>query len=900
VAYGVKSAAALPIKSGTRILAVITLTSREPDHFNSDRTRLLTAIANGLGGLLENASLREEARQQATEIKIIGEVARIITSTLTIDQVYEQFATEMKRLVPFDRVNINVINPASGRFTIRYLLGQEVAGRQVGAVLPMAGTLTGQAAATGTTVIRDDIATGPPRSGDPEYLQVGLRSSITVPLVSKEKLRGSLTLRSRRLAAFGPREQRVLEGLASQIAPAVENSLLYEELQARMEEKAVVDEVARIVTSTLDIDQVYEQFAVQMKRLLDFERATLNLVGRDKKTYQVRYLFGTDYPGLPARVVRPLAEGTCTHYVVTTGKALCRADLAKEPTFPDDSQFINAGLRSLVAVLLVSKDVVIGCLILRGRGVSTYGPREQRILEGLAAQIAPAVENSLLFEDVRRLALAVEAIDDAVAFLDPKGHVQFINRAAEEMSGYGAAEVQGKPIILIAPAGPGSRARGREMLWQAAQGGWRGEARAVRKGGEELILNLSMAPVRDQQGSVIGIIGVAQDITERKRMEERIQETSRLISLGELAAGMAHEINNPLTVVAGFSQLLMSQDLPQPVRDDLEKIYAEAQRAARIVQNLLSFSRKGEPEKRYLDVTTVLDRALAMKEHDFRVNNIQVTCHWSRDLPRTMVDEHQLIQAVLNTLANAQQAMAEAQGGGELVLRASHLRDRRSTRLKDRIRISITDNGPGILPEHLPRIFDPFFTTKGVGKGTGLGLSISYGIVQQHDGDLWAENLPGKGATFHLELPVLGPAEEAAPPATDLTQTSANPQHILVVDDEPAIRDLLAKALATEGHEVDLAEDGEEAWRKVQGQTYGCILLDLKMPRMNGQQLYHRIAETDQKLARQVIFMTGDTASPDTRDFISASGNPVVSKPLNIAELRQQILKYLEATDDSQ
>jgi two-component system NtrC family sensor kinase len=1239
VAHGVKSATALPIKSGGRTLAMITLTSREPGHFNSNRMRLLAAIANGLGGLLENAGLREETRQQATKIEIIGEVARIVTSTLTIDQVYEQFAAEVKKLVPFDRVNINVIHPATGRFTIKYLSGQEVPGRHVGAVLPLAGTLTSQAATTGITVIRDDFAIGPPRPGDQEYLQVGLRSSITVPLVSKGRRIGSLALRSKRPGAYGPRqqdilerlgvqiapavensllygelqasiqekavvdevgriitstldidqvyeqfatamkklvdferatvnvidrgnntyqvkylfgpgvssgskigavrplepgscthyvaitnrtlnradiaaspmfpddadfvkaglrsliavplvskeviigslllrgrgpgayeprEQRILEGLAAQIAPAVENSLLYEELQASVQERVVVDEVARIITSTLDIDQVYEQFAVQMKKLVDFERGLISVVDRDKKTYLIRNLVGPEHPGRPVGVVRPLVEGSCTHYVVTANHSLVRPDLVTSPMFPDDADFVKAGLCSLIAVPLVSKDITIGCLILRGRRTGTYGPREQRvleglaaqiapavensllyeelqerikgravvnevarivtstldidqtydqfvqemkklvdfdrtsinlidhragvflvryeaginypgrrrgdvvplqgtvtqrimdtcqtlvqsydgevafagqperfqaglrsgmtvplvskdrvigtlnvssrhaaafgkrqqvILEGLAAQIAPAVENSLLFQDVQRLALALEAIGDAVAFLDPKGHVQFINRAVAEMTGYGAAEVQGKPIILVAPASPGSRARGREMLRQAAQGGWRGEVQAVRKDGEELTLNLSMAPVRDQQGSVIGIIGVAQDITERKRMEARIQETSRLISLGELAAGAAHEINNPLTVVAGFSQLLMAEDLPQKVRDDLEKIHDAAQRAARIVQNLLSFARKGEPEKQYLDVTAVLDRALAMKEHDFRVSNIQVTCHWSRNLPRTMVDEPQLIQAMLNILANAQQAMAEAQEGGQLVLRASHLRDRRATRLNGRIRISITDNGPGILPEHLPRIFDPFFTTKEVGKGTGLGLSIAYGIVQQHDGDLWAENLPGKGATFHLELPVLGPTKEAAPPPTDLTRTPAKTQRILVVDDEPAIRDLLAKALATEGYEVDMAENGEESWRKMQGQTYGCILLDLKMPGMSGQQLYHRIAKFDQGLAQRVIFVTGDTVSPDTRDFISASGNPAVSKPFKLEDVLRQIRNSLEANSVSQ
>jgi two-component system NtrC family sensor kinase len=715
--------------------------------------------------------------------------------------------------------------------------------------------------------------------------------------VSKDVVIGCLMLRGHEVGTYGPREQRILEGLAAQIAPAVENSLLYEELQASIQEKAVVDEVAHIVTSTLDIDQVYDQFVQEMKKLVDFDRTSINLTDHRAGVFLVRYEAGINYPGRRRGDVVPL-QGTVTQRIMDTCQTLVQS-YDGEVAFAGQPERFQAGLLSGMTVPLVSKDRVIGTLNVSSRHAAAFGKRQQVILEGLAAQIAPAVENSLLFQDVQRLALALEAIGDAVAFLDPKGHVQFINRAAEEMSGYGAAEVQGKPIILIAPTSPGGRTRGREMLRQAAMGGWRGEAGAVRKDGEELILNLSMAPVRDQQGSVIGIIGVAQDITERKRMEERIQETSRLISLGELAAGMAHEINNPLTVVAGFSQLLMAQDLPQPVRDDLEKIYAEAQRAARIVQNLLSFSRKGEPEKRYLDVTAVLDRALAMKEHDFRVSNIQVTRHWSRDLPHTMVDEHQLIQAVLNILANAQQAMAETPGGGELVLRASHLRDRRAPRLKDRIRISITDNGPGILPEHLPRIFDPFFTTKEVGKGTGLGLSISYGIVQQHDGDLWVESLPGKGAIFHLELPVLGSAEEAAPPAPALAQAPANPQRILVVDDEPAIRDLLAKALATEGHEVDLAEDGEEAWRKVQGQTYGCILLDLKMPGMSGQQLYHRIAQSDQRLARQVIFMTGDTASPDTRDFISASGNPAVSKPFSVDELNQHIRKALEVTDGS-
>ena len=384
----------------------------------------------------------------------------------------------------------------------------------------------------------------------------------------------------------------------------------------------------------------------------------------------------------------------------------------------------------------------------------------------------------------------------------------------------------------------------------------------------------------------------------QKRLQERIRENSRLVSVGSLAAGVAHEVSNPLAVVLGYSELLlMASGLPDSIMAYLEKVHSAAQRAAKIVKDLLSFARITDAEKRYLDLRSILDQALDMKSSDFKVNDIEVIDELPPDLPRTMVDEQQLIQVLLNIFNNAEQECLASQGRGQLVLRAVGSRNW--------IRISISDDGPGVPAEKLNRIFDPFFTTKDVGKGTGLGLSICYGIIRQHNGDLWAENNPEKGATFHIELPIVAATEVEEEEEREVTSLPAGParspttaKHLLVVDDEPHIRELLAQSLELLRYTVDLAEGGEEAWRKLQSMPYDCILLDLKMPGMSGQQLYQLIELSDKELAGKVIFITGDTVNSDTSEFIAAVRNPVMNKPFKLDDLHRQVLQLVESVSD--
>ena len=270
---------------------------------------------------------------------------------------------------------------------------------------------------------------------------------------------------------------------------------------------------------------------------------------------------------------------------------------------------------------------------------------------------------------------------------------------------------------------------------------------------------------------------------------------------------------------------------------------------------------------------------MALKARDFELENIRVTTHHSEDAPSTMVDEHQIIQVMLNILTNAEQAIKAEHGRGEITI-STHL-------VNGGIRIKVSDDGLGIPAENLHSIFDPFFTTKEVGEGTGLGLSICYGIIRDHGGKMWAESAPGKGATFHIELPVLPNVApvDTQPAESDVVTVAA--RRILVVDDEPEVRNILRRVLSADGHDVALASDGEDAWKLIQKTRFDSIFLDLRMPGVDGRELYQQIIEYSSDLAKKVVFITGDTASADTERFLDSTASPVLGKPFTIEAIRQ-------------
>ncbi len=411
---------------------------------------------------------------------------------------------------------------------------------------------------------------------------------------------------------------------------------------------------------------------------------------------------------------------------------------------------------------------------------------------------------------------------------------------------------------------------------------------AITKNGRRIFIERTILPLRNEKSEIVGFRGVARDVTERKKVEEqrrllelRAQMASRLASVGEMAAGVAHEINNPLTGVVGYAQLLLSrQDLPEDVRRDLKVINDGAQRVAGIVQRLLAFSRQTKLERRAVNINQLIESTLALRAYSLRTNNIEVTARLDPRLPDTVADPGQIQQVLLNLIINAEQALKEVRRKGKLTI---------TTRKRGGIiEIKVRDNGPGIKPEVMDRIFDPFFTTRPAGEGTGLGLSLCYGIVTEHNGRIYAQSKPGRGATFIVELPVVTEAPQPVQLPIELKAELAGVK-ILVVDDEPVIRQFVTTALGEQGCEVDAAAKAEEALEKIQKQRYHLILIDIKMPGMSGIHLYQRLRRIARSLAPRVVFVTGDVVSPETERFLSENKLPSLVKPFSAADLVNKV-----------
>jgi two-component system NtrC family sensor kinase len=380
-----------------------------------------------------------------------------------------------------------------------------------------------------------------------------------------------------------------------------------------------------------------------------------------------------------------------------------------------------------------------------------------------------------------------------------------------------------------------------------------------------------------------------RDNTDERLLHERLLQSEKMASVGQLVSGVAHELNNPLTGVMGFSQLLLARDLDEGVHAQIQTIYDEAERAAKIVQNLLSFARRRRPTKEMADVNALLQRVLELRSYDFGVRNITLDMTLDTHMQRCWVDQDQIQQVLFNVIKNAEQAMIDAHGGGKLTVMTQGS--------PAGTRISIADDGPGIPADIQRRIFDPFFTTKDAGEGTGLGLTICYSIIDDHGGRIWTEDRPEGGAVFHIELLVgveeerESPAGSGSSPATALSAVSG--RRVLVVDDEVSIRQLLSEILTLDSHSVAVASSGVEAADLAERESFDVIITDMKMPGMDGAAFYRQVRQRDPQQARRIIFITGDTVSPDTRAFLQRVSNPVLAKPFKIGPLRDAIESVL-------
>lgn len=361
-----------------------------------------------------------------------------------------------------------------------------------------------------------------------------------------------------------------------------------------------------------------------------------------------------------------------------------------------------------------------------------------------------------------------------------------------------------------------------------------------------------------------------------RRTQEQLLQSEKMSAVGQMISGVAHELNNPLTAILGYAQLLESEDLGERCRDYVQKVLKQAQRTQRVVQNLLSFSRQRKPEKGQVDLRRVLEDTLALRDYDLKLNNIAVERDLQGNLPTVTADAHQMEQVFLNILNNAVDAILENARSGVLKVRIYADGTYVCTEFQD--------SGPGM--KEPSRVFDPFYTTKGVGKGTGLGLSICYGIVKEHRGDILALNPPDGGALFRVVLPASGamarPEVEASPKRRGLVLQG----RILLIDDEEAVLEFEREVLTGAGADVIALSRGEEAIARLQRDWFDAAVIDCKMPgKWTGMEIYRWITENRPALRHSILFTVSNVADTKTRAFLEETGLACIVKPFEVADL---------------
>ncbi len=524
-----------------------------------------------------------------------------------------------------------------------------------------------------------------------------------------------------------------------------------------------------------------------------------------------------------------------------------------------------------------------------GRAVPTSGSEELgHMASAFNTMLGKVSERDAALRDEKeRFRALIEHAPDVIIVMAADGVVRYVSPATKTVLGVSPDALLGHSLLaeahpedqaqlsveLQAVVGhPGEVVERTEFRLRHADGTWRWmEATGTNQIGNS---------------AVNGIVINARDISDTKeaeaeiaRQRENLHQREKLAAMGSLLAGVAHELNNPLSIVVGRATMLQEEAADEGTRSIADKIRAAAERCARIVKTFLSMARQRKPEQSAVEINTVLDDCVEMLGYGLRTAGVTVEKHLATNLPPISANADQLHQVFLNLIVNAQQAM-ESQSGPRRLRIAS---DRQG----EHVRVLIADNGPGIVPAIRTRIFDPYFTTKPPGGGTGVGLAVSLGIVESHSGSLTVDCPPEGGALFQVLLPIHVPDQKTPHAEESVAElTGAKGPRLLIVDDEAEVGALLADILRREASRIDIAASGQEALQLLGKREYEAILTDLRMPEMDGPELYRQIEQRWPQRARQVIFITGDALSPTVQTFLAGTGQPYLEKPFAPAEVR--------------
>jgi two-component system NtrC family sensor kinase len=595
--------------------------------------------------------------------------------------------------------------------------------------------------------------------------------------------------------------------------------------------------------------------------------------------------------GAPLTGTTVPVAGSAMGRAVLTGKPWTHHDVGGEPglVYPDSLRRAP-DVGGLLVVPLHRRGERIGAVAVSSRKPRVFTPAEIARVEAMTDLLTVSLSNAELVENLRqaewRFRTLFRAAPDVVLTLLQSGRVREANEAVREVTGLEPANIVGRVLSDIVLEDD------RQALTDAIARAFDGtparcEVRLPRENGPPHVVALAASRLPEADPPSVLVIG--RDVTAEREMRARLVETERLAAVGELVAGVAHEVNNPLSSISAFAQLLLRDpSLVDAQRDSLEVIKAETARASQVVKDLLAFARRSEHRQEAIDLNVLIERTLRLRGFQLNAANVRVDLALASNLPSVLGDARQLQQVVLNLVANAVQAMMRTGGGVlRLVTRS----------LEGVVVLEVSDTGTGIPASARPHIFEPFFTTKREGEGTGLGLSVSYGIVTAHGGSIGIAETSERGTTMVVSLPAVSQPATRARVSAEYTAVTAPRSalaglRLLVVDDEVSLRSGIEAYGKLRGFTVVIAGSGDEALALLETTSVDAVVCDLRMPGMDGTTFHEILRREKPALAARTVFMTGDVVGAAFRSG-TLSRQPVVMKPFALERLEDVVVAVL-------
>ena len=803
------------------------------------------------------------------ERETILNINRLVLSRMNYRDFCHALCLELKKIINFDYFSlISRTEPSGEYYTFLSNFEQNTHNFHRGTELKtiLEKVLYNEMAKSNKIIMRNELN----KNGnevDKHLLSSGMTSYMIYPLFINNALIGCINILSKNCFCFTETYSNLIDQVSAQITVTLMNAMLLDSLTASEEKYRDMVENAPEIIFKLD----------SQGRFLHVNKLGLEMFGYSAKEMTAMFLFD-----LVAD-----ENGSVIKKQYDTSVNSRRDNNLIVTLLSKDGKRLDAEIICSIQYDIILNDYMVRAFV---RDVTQRRTLEKRIFEYQERLKGLLKEKTLKLSETEKemynqrkfLDALIQNTNVYVVTITSKGEIVFVNRAIEKRFGYTLPDVFGKPVVdVFIPQDKVEELFDDIQMLLSGKKGEQIEIPFASRDQQSRDILWIVTYLRDEWNTILNINLFGYDITEQKILKEQLIQAEKMSSVGTMISGVAHELNNPLSIILNFSELmLLCDNLSKNATNRLRHIIDASQRCIRIVENLLTFATKRKNVRRgqYLSINDVLKDALELKINDLRVNNIEIEQSLFEALPKTMADRVQLMQVFINLINNAYDAMKTAHERGILTIR--------TFQKGDKIVIEFEDTGPGILePE---KLFTPFYTTKEVGKGTGLGLAVSYGIIKEHGGMIVGKNCQ-KGAIFTVTLPIkVQTGKEVKFPVKK--DYDLRGLRLLLVEDEVGIAESCNELLTAKGCHVTAAFSIKDAMQAIQEDRFDIVVMDFKMPgEMSGIQFYEWMVSYLPVIKEKIILMTGDTLSPEYRTFVEKSKVPVITKPFRFHAFIEKI-----------